>query len=132
MCLIGVVFQRAGTITDNAGPETTRYSTLTRYGANLHFDPVQQCPDDSLMRTTNWKTIKPRTHLCPELFIIGTKKGGTTSLYTYLTRHPDFKGILDETVFSGETFYFRSKYSSTTILDYINLFPKNKMSGDAS
>ncbi len=106
---------------------------LTRYGANLQFDPYDRCPQDSLMRAEGWKHLKPRTRLCPEVFIVGAKKGGTTSLIQYLSKHPDFKGIrLNEVKWIGETFYFAQKYTSMPLSQYVRLFPKNKMSGDAS
>ena len=113
-------------------PGTEIVSTLTRYGANIPFDHSQSCPKDSLMRT-DWKKLQPRTRRCPQVFIVGAKKGGTTSLYQYLSKHPDFEGIrLNESKWIGETFYFAQKYTSLSLSKYIHLFPKAKMTGDAS
>ena len=109
-----------------------RTGTLTRLGATLNFDPVLSCPRTSVM-LGNYKRLKPKTSLCPKVFIIGAKKGGTTSLYQYLSKHPDFEGIrLDESKWIGETFYFAQKYKSMSLLDYLSMFPRNKMTGDAS
>lgn len=105
---------------------------LTRYGANLQFDHLSLCPKDSLM-LSDWKQIRTKTHRCPQVFIIGAKKGGTTSLYQYLSKHPDFEGIrLNESKWIGETFYFAQTYTSLRLSEYVRLFPMGKMSGDAS
>ena len=111
----------------------SRPPRLTRYGASLQFDPDDRCPPDSLMHAAGWKHLRPRTSLCPEVFVIGAKKGGTTSLIQYLSKHPDFEGIrLNEVKWVGETFYFAQKYTSMSLSQYVHLFPRNKMSGDAS
>lgn len=105
--------------------------TLTRLGTNLSFNPFKSCPINSLMVTK--KSMLGKTENCPKVFIIGAKKGGTTSLYQYLSRHPDFEGIgLNDTKWVGETFYFAQKYMRTSLPSYLKKFPKNKMSGDAS
>ena len=40
-------------------------------------------------------------------FILGARKGGTTSLYNYLAAHPNVRGVLlDKGAQSGETFFF--------------------------
>lgn len=107
-------------------------NTLTRLGETLNFDPTLSCPRTSLVRGY-YKRFTPKTLRCPQVFIIGAKKGGTTSLYQYLSRHPDFEGIrLNEPKWVGETFYFAQKYSSMSLLEYLSLFPRDKMTGDAS
>ena len=74
---------------------------------------------------------------CPILFIVGARKGGTTSLYQYVSKHPGFKGIyLDQGPRAGETFYFQ-RHDIDNIIhswqDYQNLFPQNaSMSGESS
>ncbi len=107
---------------------------LTRFGSDLDFDYLSQCPEDSLMYSSRWKSLKrPKTTRCPKVFIVGAKKGGTTSLYQYLSKHEDFQGIrLNASKWIGETFYFAQRYSSLKLSEYIKLFPNNKMSGDAS
>lgn len=39
-----------------------------------------------------WLRIRRRAHLAPRFVIIGTQRGGTTSLYNYLTAHPQIAG----------------------------------------
>ena len=70
---------------------------------------------------------------CPEVFIVGARKGGTTSLYQYLSKHPDFEGVLlEKGPAAGETFYFSLLYKKHPWQYYASQFPKNKMSGDSS
>lgn len=110
-------------------------TTLTRLGAHLNFEPTISCPVGSLMLQGDSTRAhrKPKTSLCPKLFIIGAKKGGTTSLYNYVSQHPDFQGIrLNVSVMIGETAYFASKYKQEPLSTYLNLFPRQLMSGDAS
>ena len=46
----------------------------------------------------------PKHQDCLTLFIVGARKGGTTSLYSYVAKHPDFDGILlNRGPMSGET-----------------------------
>lgn len=118
-----------GQATDAAG---SVYEGLTRYGADIHIDYHQKCPKDSLMLSR--RTHQPhKTNRCPQVFIVGAKKGGTTSMYQYLSKHPDFQGIrLNESKWIGETFYFAQRYKSLKLSDYIKMFPKGKMTGDAS
>ena len=110
--------------------------TLTRYGANLKLNLRHRCPEGSLMvsaKANSYRDSKGKTSKCPKVFIIGTKKGGTTSLYQYLSMHPDFSGIgINDTKWVGETFYFAQRYGQVSLNSYLNLFPKRKMSGDAS
>lgn len=104
--------------------------TLTRRGDQLKFNPHNSCPSNSLMMSKRKRSI---TNECPKVFIVGAKKGGTTSLYQYISEHPDFSGIrLNETKWIGETFYFAQKYGKISLKSYIKQFPKGKMSGDAS
>lgn len=110
-------------------PPPPSSSSLTRYGANLNVNQLL-CPKDS------GSTLQKRfsmTNLCPKVFIVGAKKGGTTSLYQYLSKHPDFKGIrLNEEKWVGETFFFAQKYGQVSLKSYLEQFPRDKMSGDAS
>lgn len=39
-----------------------------------------------------WRSLRRRAHLPPRFVIIGTQRGGTTSLYNYLTAHPRVAG----------------------------------------
>ena len=108
--------------------------TLTRYGTNLKLN--SRCPEGSLMTSAKadaYRHSKGKTNKCPKVFIIGAKKGGTTSLYQYLSMHPNFKGIrINNSKWVGETFYFAQKYGKVSLNSYLHQFPKGKMSGDAS
>ena len=107
--------------------------SLTRLGSQLKFN-LSTCPAGSKMLIKDWQdVIVPRTSLCPQLFIIGAKKGGTTSLYNYLSHHPDFEGIrLNVSTMIGETAYFANNYKTVPLKRYLSMFPRDKMSGDAS
>jgi [heparan sulfate]-glucosamine 3-sulfotransferase 2 len=83
---------------------------------------------------TNWSTTIPLHESCPAAFIIGARKGGTTSLYQYLSHHPDFEGIhLEDGPTAGETFHFSARYFTENWRLYKSRFPKLPlMTGDAS
>jgi hypothetical protein len=54
--------------------------------------------------------FKSQSLCLASVFIVGARKGGTTSLYQYFSEHPNFKGILlDRGAQSGETFFFERK-----------------------
>lgn len=85
--------------------------TYSRLGVQLKLNYAQRCPKGSLMLDKHWKHFTPEHVDCPALFIVGARKGGSTSLYTYISRHPDFEGILlDRGPRAGETFYFSANY----------------------
>ena len=107
--------------------------SLTRLGSQLKYN-LSTCPAGSKMLIKDWlNVVVPRTSLCPQLFIIGAKKGGTTSLYNYLSQHPDFEGIrLNVSTMIGETAYFAHNYKTVSLKRYLSMFPHDKMSGDAS
>ena len=107
--------------------------SLTRLASHLKFN-LSTCPAKSKMLIKDWQNvIVPRTSMCPQLFIIGAKKGGTTSLYNYLSHHPDFKGIrLNVSTMIGETAYFAHNYQTVPLKRYLSMFPRDMMSGDAS
>ena len=106
--------------------------TLTRIGSALNFN-YSSCPENSIMLNSERRDAKPLHDNCPQVFIIGARKGGTTSLYYYLSKHPDFEGVhLDKGASAGETFYFSKQYKKRSWEYYISQFPGNKMSGDSS
>ena len=101
-----------------------------RLGSELKFD-YKSCPPGSYMVNKDQEFV-PKHQDCPALFIVGARKGGTTSLIQYLSKHPDFKGPrLDKGPHAGETLYFTDNYKSPWG-KYISLFPRGKMSGDSS
>ena len=80
------------------------------------------------------KTSVPEHQDCPTLFVVGARKGGSTSLYQYLSRHPKFKGVLlDKGRKAGETFYFSEHFNSGWN-KYKKYFQATKsyMTGDSS
>ena len=107
---------------------------MIRLGSDLKFD-ASHCPADSYMRNKN-KTFTPMHFDCPTLFIVGARKGGTSSLYQYISKHPDFEGArLDAGPQVGETFYFSTYYKETQQSwdRYISMFPSGGvMTGDSS
>ena len=89
-------------------------NSLIRLGNQLNFD-YATCPTSALMRNKSTKAI-PLHDDCPKVFLVGTRKGGTTSLIKYLSAHPDFTGaninLKDSKAYHiGETDYFSVHYS---------------------
>ena len=106
--------------------------TLTRLGSELEFD-YSSCPPSSVMLNSTQLNTAPLHDDCPHVFIIGARKGGTTSMYHYLSGHPDFGGVLlDKGPSAGETFYFQRQFLKKPWSKYVSKFPTNKMSGDSS
>ncbi len=86
--------------------------SLTRWGSELSFDE-KLCPPKSARATVNFTNITPLHDDCPAVFIVGARKGGTTSLYQYISKHPEFTGVrLDRGPQAGETFYFERHHMS--------------------
>ena len=88
-------------------------SSLIRLGIQLNFD-YATCPTSALMRNRTKRV--PLHDDCPKVFLVGTRKGGTTSLIKYLSAHPDFAGaninLKDSKAYHvGETDYFSLHYS---------------------
>ena len=107
---------------------------LARLGSELEFD-AGKCPADSVVKTPSWQSNRPKHSSCPAVFIVGARKAGTTSLYQYLSHHPDFEGIhLEDGPQAGETFYFSARYYKESWRHYRSRFPKDepKLTGDAS
>ena len=109
------------------------HNSLTRIASQLDANKLS-CPSNSLM-LTDWQHTVPTHGSCPALFLVGARKGGTTSFYQYLSQHPDFQGAnnLDSGPKAGETFHFSSRYYSEKWTAYMAKFPKQVvMTGDAS
>ncbi len=106
------------------------HETLVRLGTDLKLD-INQCPPNSLMVNKS-QDFNSRHTNCPTLFIVGARKGGTTSLYNYISRHPDFRGIKLHGPSAGETFYFGRHYNTFTWEKYTSLFPSGVMTGESS
>ena len=115
------------------GPLGSR-DTLTRVANELSFDH-SSCPSDSTMFSSAWRHTEPVHSSCPAVFIVGARKGGTTSLYQYLSLHPHFEGMRfgEGSAKSGETFHFSARYDTEQWRTYMSIFPKQDiMTGDAS
>ncbi len=106
---------------------------LVRLGSDLDFDVNHHCPQGSFMRHRR-RNFSPKHLNCPTLFLVGARKGGTTSLYHYVSKHPDFEGTrLDAGPKVGETYYFSRYYDTKSWESYLSLFPLDGvMTGDAS
>ena len=112
-------------------------ATLSRLGNQLKLDYTRDCPRGSIMLDTEWRKFIPEHLDCPSLFIVGARKAGTTSLYTYVSRHPEFEGIrLDCGPQAGETFFFSANYGKEDWEwgQYMKLFEQVRwyMTGDSS
>lgn len=108
--------------------------TLTRLGTGLNFH-ADRCPSGSLESNPVEPNVQTESNNdCPAMFIIGARKGGTTSLYHYLSKHPDFTGInLNKGPQAGETFFFQRGDYKQRLANYVKMFPSNgTMSGDSS
>ena len=98
--------------------------SLSRLASTLDFD-YSSCPKGSLVHTPSpATTLKPKHADCPSLFIIGARKGGTTSLIQYLSKHPHFVGArLGGNAKAGETMYYTSLYGKRDWAYYMSFFP---------
>lgn len=109
--------------------------TLTRLGSDLNFD-LSMCPQNTEMRSVSLSSFTPTHFDCPTLFIVGARKAGTSSLYHYVSKHPDFEGTkLDRGPKVGETFYFSSEQYNTagSWESFLESFPSDGvMTGESS
>jgi len=86
-----------------------RYHNLSRVGNQLKLDP-KTCRPYLIDRDA---IGQPLHDDCPQVFIIGARKGGTTSLTQYLSQHPNFTGAnLGMSYHAGETGYFTRYYEN--------------------
>jgi len=100
-----------------------KFETLTRFGSDLKFDQ-QSCPTDSIMTNSTLANSPPLHDDCPTLFIVGARKGGSTSLIQYISRHPEFKGVnLHGGIQAGGTHFFNRKIEKQTWENYLSQFP---------
>lgn len=102
--------------------EPSSYFNLSRIGNRLKLDHAKCRPylidKDAL--------AQPLHDDCPQVFIIGARKGGTTSLTWYLSHHPNFTGVnLDKGYHAGETGYFTRYYYKYPWEWYKGLFLRN-------
>ena len=108
--------------------------TLTRLGSQLHFD-LRSCPPGSTMTDTKTQNTSPLFSDCPTLFVVGARKGGTTSMIQYMSKHEDFEAAQLNGPKVGEIFFFCNKVWEPTQKQwnwYKSKFPQNVMSGESS
>ena len=106
--------------------------SLSRFGDELDFD-YSTCPENSIMIDSIKRSRPPLHSDCPQVFIIGVRKGGTSSLILYLTKHSNFTSVYLQEHYCGETAYFSKGYErNQSWQSYTSLFPKDKMTGDSS
>eukprot|EP00002_Diphylleia_rotans_P001244 TRINITY_DN10697_c0_g1_i20.p1 TRINITY_DN10697_c0_g1~~TRINITY_DN10697_c0_g1_i20.p1 ORF type:complete len:247 (+),score=41.66 TRINITY_DN10697_c0_g1_i20:376-1116(+) len=89
--------------------------------------------DSALQTKSPW----PKSKCISSFFIIGSRKGGTTSLYNYLAQHPNVKGInLDKGPAAGETDFFSHRFYQIGFKKYVALFKPidldRQITGEAS
>ena len=95
---------------------------FSRLGSQLDLDYARMCPPDSIMLSSDWRQSVPEHQGCPTLFIVGARKGGSTSLYTYVSQHPEFEGVLlNKGPQAGETFYFTSHWKKWDWAQYMSI-----------
>ena len=70
-------------------PQFKLKDSLSRFGDELGFD-YSTCPENSIMTSSVKRSRPPLHNDCPQVFIIGVRKGGTSSLILYLTQHNNF------------------------------------------
>ena len=70
---------------------TRSTETLTRVGSDIRHFNVNKCPPGSIIWNTSYMVSIHSD--CPTLFIVGTPKGGTTSMLEYVSMYPDFEGV---------------------------------------
>ena len=109
----------------------------SRLGSQLQLNYTKMCPRGSLMLENSKQRSQfvPNHQNCPSLFIVGARKGGTSSLYTYMSKHPSFKGVLlDKGPAVGETCYFSFFWKQWQWSQYMNMFQNTShyMTGESS
>ena len=116
-------------------PRRTSKTKYSRLGSQLRVDYSRMCRRGSLMNDGEPPSFVPEHLDCPALFIVGARKGGTSSLYMYASKHPRFKGVLlDKGPKVGETLYFSSHWDDWKWSQYMKLFEHTShyMTGESS
>ena len=111
-----------------------KMDTLTRLGSDLNFD-LHFCPQGSAMTNTKTRNNPPLFDDCPTLFVAGARKGGSTSMIQYVSKHEDFKAARLNSPKVGEIFFFSNKFYKPNGKQwkwYQSNFPLNVMSGESS
>ena len=108
--------------------------TLTRLASEFVDEKLlSACPSGSVMVSKELQEAIPLHNDCPEVFIIGVRKGGTTAMLQYLSKHPHFEGaLLNRERQTGESSYFTQFYNVSTWDWYTSLFPAGMRNGGES
>lgn len=69
------------------------------------------------------------SHLQPEFIIIGAEKCGTSSLYTYITKHPQILGVFEKEI---HFFTYHFNYGLDWYLSHFPKLPWGYLTGEAS
>ena len=96
---------------------------------------MRSCPPGSTMTHTKTQNTSPLFSDCPTLFVVGARKGGTTSMIQYVSKHEDFEAAQLNGPKVGEIFFFCNKLWEPTQKQwkwYKSNFPQNVMSGESS
>ena len=80
-------------------------------------DRVEQLPSDAWRDPPKWRIESAQRRQVPDFLIIGTMRGGTTSLYRYLGEHPDITPALRKEV------HFFDRYHDKGMAWYLAHFP---------
>ena len=87
------------------------------------------------MTDTKSQNTSPLFSYCPTLFVLGARKGGTTSLIQYVSKHEQFEAAQLNGTKVGEIFFFSNKLWEPSQKQwdwYKSNFPQNVMSGESS
>ena len=87
------------------------------------------------MTDTKSRNTSPLFSDCPTLFVLGARKGGTTSLIQYVSKHEQFEAAQLNGQKVGEVFFFSNKFWKPNEKQwnwYKSNFPQNVMSGESS
>ncbi|MGC4110225.1 MAG: sulfotransferase [Nocardioides sp.] len=66
--------------------------------------------DAAIVATRGYGRATSRARIVPDFLVIGTKRGGTTSLFNYLMMHPGFLGLFPRPRLQKSTDYFFKGY----------------------
>lgn len=101
----------------------------------LHAERITR--EDDIKKLIMIRSSYDTQSICPQLFILGARKSGTTSLYNYLSQHPEFFSVkLGRNKNVGETHFFSGLFADHSWQYYDKLFntiaSKDKIRGEAS
>lgn len=91
-----------------ASPAASRLEAQT---AHATADAVVDTSNEAIKQRLTWRRILTSPmRVLPDFIIIGTQKGGTSSLYRYLSEHPDVEASAGKEVHYFDRRYGRGQY----------------------